>query len=188
MHLQYSIPVYRDCFLWLCFVQRISTGLSSAAADMCVVLSSIYGCAVSAALIGLGLLSLLSPRSSTHCFFFCHHIPAKISDMSDIHVPVSGRTKDGFKVVALTERTSPPNICMGHNAVVLGHCIAEHTIAISPLLAGIRHTEGRADLPHNISPEDVKQWETAHWMRAWGMQSPIGLPQLVTVLKVRVRP
>ena len=152
-------------------------------------LSSIYGFAVSSCAHWPGIIIIIIIIITTirrPLVFFCHHIPPKVSDMSDSHVPGSGRTEDGSKVVALTECTSPPN--MGHNAVVLGHCIAEDTIARSPLLAGIRHTEGRADLPHNISPEDVKLWETAVQMRAWGMQSPLGLPQLVTVLKVRVRP
>lgn len=66
------------------------------------------------------------------------------------------------------------------NAVMIGNRMTEAAIKRSEVLSGIEHTEGLASLPAQLSPEDVRLWQTA-----CSVDFEVSLDEIVTVLKVR---
>lgn len=80
--------------------------------------------------------------------------------------------------VALAENLE--NTQEEESLVVIGNCVSANAIRRSGLLSGIESTEGIASLPSQLSPEDVKLWETSYLV-----DIELPLDELVTVLKVR---
>lgn len=81
--------------------------------------------------------------------------------------------------VALADNSDVANI---ENPGLIGNVLSERAIRRSALLSGIETTEGLASLPPQLSPEEVKLWETAYLVHA-----NLLTDDLVTVLKVRLR-
>ena len=102
--------------------------------------------------------------------------------MADTHdKPDPGACRKRSHVTLAQDLQGLPSNCSGH-AVVAGSCISHEGLKRSRLLSGLGDTEGLAPLPGDISPEDIKLWDTAVLFN-----TELSPDELVTVLKVRDR-
>lgn len=96
-------------------------------------------------------------------------------------MPDPGACRKRSHVVLAGELQDLASNGSGH-AVVAGRCISREGLKRSRLLSGLGDTEGLAPLPGNISPEDIKMWDTAVLFN-----TKLCPDELVAVLKVRHR-